>query len=99
MLSKEAIEIFQFSEAYKKELEEEQMSEKSVEVRDELIVPHHRNGIEASSTQLVLADPDRKPETERIGVMEHVLNAAYLESCRPSSNEPVVLWPVIPLNL
>ncbi|KAK4516214.1 tetrahydrofolate synthase [Mucor velutinosus] len=101
--SKEAIEIFQFSEAYQKEKELERISREKDDMEgmqgwqyDESTVLCS-GGVEAPTTSLVLTQPRSTHEKNRI--QEEMLNSAYLDSCRNYDNqEAVVLWPVLPFR-
>ncbi|GAN10808.1 hypothetical protein MAM1_0404c10358 [Mucor ambiguus] len=103
-LSKEAIEIFRFSEAYRKEKELERISREKDDTEgmqdwqyDESTVLCS-GGMEAPTTSLVLTQPRSMHEKNRI--QEELLNSAYLNSCRNSDNqEAVTLWPVLPLKM
>lgn len=103
-LSKEAIEIFQFSEAYRKEKELERINREKDDTEgmqdwqyDESTVLCS-GGMEAPSTSLVLTQPRSTHEKNRI--QEDLLNSAYLNSCRNSENqETVILWPVLPFKM
>lgn len=103
-LSKEAIEIFQFSEAYRKEKELERIDREKDDTEgmqdwqyDESTVLCS-GGMEAPSTSLVLTQPRSTHEKNRI--QEDLLNSAYLNSCRNSENqETVILWPVLPFKM
>lgn len=103
-LSKEAIEIFQFSEAYRKEKELEQVNREKDDTEgmqdwqyDESTV-FCSGGIEAPTTSLVLTQP--KSSNDKIRIQEDLLNSAYLNSCRNSNKqEPVILWPVLPFKM
>jgi hypothetical protein len=103
-LSKEAIEIFRFSEAYRKEkelarLEAEQEETKGMQdwQYDESNVLCS-GGQEAPVTSLVLTQPEttRPVKHSHNRIQEELLNSAYLSSCR---HDQVVLWPVIPFKL
>ncbi|CEP07733.1 hypothetical protein [Parasitella parasitica] len=103
-LSKEAIEIFQFSEAYRKEKEAERIEQEKNDTEgmqdwqyDESTVLCS-GGMEAPTTSLVLTQP--KSRNEKIRIQEDLLNSAYLSDCKSSNNqEPVVLWPVLPFRM
>ncbi|KAL9537754.1 hypothetical protein MBANPS3_011498 [Mucor bainieri] len=103
-LSKEAIEIFQFSEAYRKEKELERISREKDDTEgmqdwqyDESTVLCS-GGMEAPTTSLVLTQPRSTHEKNRI--QEELLNSAYLNSCRNRDNqETVILWPVLPFKI
>lgn len=103
-LSKEAIEIFRFSEAYRKEKELERISREKDDTEgmqdwqyDESTVLCS-GGVEAPTTSLVLTQPKSTDEKNRI--QEELLNEAYLNSCRDyNGQEAVVLWPVLPFRL
>lgn len=106
-ISKEAIEIFRFSEAYRKEREEERLKEEQDDQKgmedwqyDESTV-HVSGGIEAPATSLVLTKKrNQKEKSSKITIQEQLLNSAYLSSCSSSSNDaPVILWPVLPFKM
>ncbi|GAA5800439.1 hypothetical protein HPULCUR_005869 [Helicostylum pulchrum] len=102
-LSKEAIEIFRFSEAYRKEREEERLREQVDDQGgmqdwqyDESTV-HVSGGMEAPATSLVLIN-ERTEKSDLIKIQEELLNTAYLASCT-SDEVPVILWPVLPFKM
>ncbi|KAI8639287.1 hypothetical protein BD408DRAFT_421700 [Parasitella parasitica] len=103
-LSKEAIEIFDFSEAYRKEKEAERINREKNDTEgmqdwlyDESTVLCS-GGMEAPTTSLVLTQP--KSRNEKIRIQEDLLNSAYLNSCRNNNGqEPVTLWPVLPFRM
>lgn len=102
-LSEEAIEIFRFSEAYRKEKELARLEAEREETEgmqdwqyDESSV-HYSGGQEAPVTSLVLTKPDqRSAKGSQNNIQEELLNSAYLSSCR---HDQVVFWPVIPFKL
>lgn len=102
-LSKEAIEIFKFSEAYRKEKELERINREKDDTEgmqdwqyDESTVLCS-GGMEAPTTSLVLTQPRSTHEKNRI--QEELLNEAYLKSCRDHGDqEAVILWPVLPFR-
>ncbi|CAO3628020.1 unnamed protein product [Mucor fragilis] len=102
-LSKEAIEIFRFSEAYRKEKELERISREKDDTEgmqdwqyDESTVLCS-GGMEAPTASLVLTQPRSTHEKNRI--QEELLNEAYLKSCRDQGGqEAVILWPVLPFR-
>ncbi|KAG2228486.1 hypothetical protein BDF21DRAFT_413907 [Thamnidium elegans] len=102
-LSKEAIEIFRFSEAYRKEREVERLKEQVDDQEgmqdwqyDESTV-HVSGGMEAPATSLVLINK-RTEKSDLIKIQEELLNTAYLASCT-SDDIPVILWPVLPFKM
>lgn len=107
-LTKEAIEIFKFSEAYRKEREIEKLREEHVDEEgmedwqfDESTV-HVSGGQEAPAASLVLTKKSNKSNiSEKIRIQEELLNSAYLASCRSSDDQdaPVILWPVLPFKM
>ncbi|KAI7908152.1 uncharacterized protein BX663DRAFT_493174 [Cokeromyces recurvatus] len=106
-LSKEAIEIFKFSEAYKQKLEMERLEREEKETEgmedwqyDESTV-HCSGGLEAPTTSLILTRPEAsRPDREsELRMKEELLNSAYLSSCLDDEDNPVVLWPVLPFKL
>ncbi|KAI9349404.1 hypothetical protein BD770DRAFT_446169 [Pilaira anomala] len=103
-LSKEAIEIFRFSEAYRKEREEERKRE---EVEDQEGMEdwqydhstvHVSGGLEAPATSLVLTK-EPKEMCNKIKMKTELLNTAYLTSCTSNDDVPVILWPVLPFKM
>ncbi|KAG1449958.1 hypothetical protein G6F56_008489 [Rhizopus delemar] len=110
--SKEAMEIFEFSEAFRKERlyikircqeekrreEEEEEKGKRDWIFDESKVLYS-GGVEAPATCLVLTKATRdKPD--KLRMKEDLLNSAYVSSCSDKDEStPVVFWPVIPLQL
>jgi hypothetical protein len=110
-LSKEAVEIFRFSEAYRKEREEERLKEEEEDQEgmedwqyDESTV-HISGGIEAPATSLILTKKrnekeEKSKKSNKITIQEELLNSAYLLSCTSSGNDaPVILWPVLPFKM
>lgn len=106
-LTKEAIEIFKFSEAYRKEREIEKLKEEQVDEEgmedwqfDESTV-HVSGGQEAPATSLVLINKSNKLNlSEKIRIQEELLNSAYLSSCSSDNQDvPVILWPVLPFKM
>ncbi|KAI9483389.1 MAG: hypothetical protein EXX96DRAFT_558028 [Benjaminiella poitrasii] len=107
-LSKEAIEIFKFSEAYREKLESERLEREEKDAEgmedwqyDESTV-HCSGGLEAPATSLVLTKPGatRPDRQSQLRMKEDLLNSAYLSSCiEDDNNTPVVLWPVLPFKL
>ncbi|ORY94634.1 hypothetical protein BCR43DRAFT_327598 [Syncephalastrum racemosum] len=96
-LTQEQIEIFRFSEAYrKKRLAEEEQSVTSEPDDDELISKPFHDWAEAPAARLVLNEASNPSDEVRI--REHMLNAAYIDECLNQEHE-VVLWPVLPLAL
>ncbi|KAI8364573.1 hypothetical protein BD560DRAFT_402780 [Blakeslea trispora] len=103
ILSKEAIEILNFSEAYRKEREQERLRMDDLETKgmegwqygeSSVLVS---GGIEAPATSLVLTRP-HPTEGSELKMKEDMLNSAYLASCS-SQGDDIVLWPVVPLRL
>lgn len=107
-LTKEAIAIFKFSEAYRKEREVERLREEHIDKEgmedwqfDESTV-HVSGGQEAPATSLVLTKKSNKPNlSEKLRIQEELLNSAYLASCsnKDNQNVPVILWPVLPFKM
>ncbi|KAI9301568.1 hypothetical protein BJ944DRAFT_271300, partial [Cunninghamella echinulata] len=111
-LSKEAIAIFEFSEAYaKQQKEEEELNteredmeiNKTNWILDEY-TDYHDNGIEAPVTSLVILSKQfsdqNKNDQDNIHTQEHLLNSTYLQTCHQQENDPpLVIWPVLPLRL
>ncbi|KAG0746586.1 hypothetical protein G6F57_005265 [Rhizopus arrhizus] len=104
-LSKEAIEIFKFSEAYKKEREEERLKEEEEEEKGKEGWKFGESsvlcsgGIEAPVTCLVLTR-NRESTSENLRMKEDLLNSAYFTSCiNKDVDAPIVFWPVLPLRL
>ncbi|KAG0171468.1 hypothetical protein DFQ28_005143 [Apophysomyces sp. BC1034] len=103
-LSKEAIEIFRFSEAYRKEreqldkeMDDTEEDEDSWDFNESSVA--HRHGIEAPATCLIRTQASL-PESTQLRFQEQLLNSAYLESCVTSTGDAkVTLWPVLPLRL
>lgn len=98
-LSKEVIEIFRFSEAYRKERAEERLKEETFDEEgmddwqyDESSVLIS-GGLEAPASSLVLTNKKRDRST-KIMIQEELLNSAYLQSCTDA-----VLWPVLPFKM
>jgi hypothetical protein len=103
-LSEEAIEIFRFSEAYRKEKELARLKAEQEETEgmqdwqyDESNV-HCSGGQEAPVTSLVLTSTVRPVKQSKNRIQEELLNSAYLSSCRHDGS-PIVLWPVIPFRI
>lgn len=103
-LSKEAIEIFRFSEAYRKEREEEKKREQ-VEDQEGMedwqydhSTVHVSGGLEAPATSLVLTK-EPKEMSNKIKIKTELLNTAYLTSCTSNDDVPVILWPVLPFKM
>ncbi|ORE10109.1 hypothetical protein BCV72DRAFT_239141 [Rhizopus microsporus var. microsporus] len=104
-LSKEAIEIFRFSEAYRKERDEERLKQEEADQVgkedwkfDESSVICS-GGSEAPATCLVLTQKS-KQQSENLRMKEDILNSEYLSSCtNKDTDAPVVLWPILPLKL
>ncbi|CEI96424.1 hypothetical protein RMCBS344292_10585 [Rhizopus microsporus] len=104
-LYKEAIEIFRFSEAYRKERDEERLKQEEADQVgkedwkfDESSVICS-GGSEAPATCLVLTQKS-KQQSENLRMKEDMLNSEYLSSCtNKDTDTPVVLWPVLPLKL
>jgi hypothetical protein len=103
-LSKEAIEIFRFSEAYRKEREMERIKEEEID-QDGMEDWQYQEsrvtisgGMEAPATSLVLINKS-DALSENIKIQECLLNSAYLSSCQDNGDHPVVLWPVLPFNM
>jgi len=98
-LSNEVIEIFRFSEAWKKETA--RTTEQQVKDRKEkqTMFPErsaaHMDGAEPAATALVLANADQTAGTSEIQSLEHLVNFAYTSNCPRDT----VLWPVLPLRL
>ncbi|KAF7731684.1 hypothetical protein EC973_008855 [Apophysomyces ossiformis] len=103
-LSKEAIEIFRFSEAYKKERErldkqtdDIEEDEENWDFNESSVL--HLNGIEAPATCLVRTRTSL-PQSNELRVQEHLLDSAYLQSClTETDDDAVALWPVLPIRL
>ncbi|CAO3629884.1 unnamed protein product [Cunninghamella blakesleeana] len=99
-LSKEAIAIFEFSEAYSKQqnIEKENLEKnKPSWILDEYN-DYHDNGVEVPATSLVIISNRNKNNS--IATEEHLLNSAYLQTCHQNENEStLILWPVVPLRL
>lgn len=105
-LSKEAIEIFEFSEAYRKEKELEKQKQEDEDKEgmdnwqyDESNV-HCSGGLEAPATSLVIlkSELERPPKNSKLRIQEELLNSMYLSSCLQDSST-AVLWPVIPFKM
>ncbi|CAM0140228.1 unnamed protein product [Umbelopsis sp. WA50703] len=99
-LSDEAIEIFRFSEAWKRE-KEQRIAEQAKEDREQkqTIFPEssaaHTDGNEPPATALVLSSSEHSDAPSQVNTLQHLVNFAYTESCPPDT----VLWPVLPLRL
>ncbi|KAI7894813.1 uncharacterized protein EV154DRAFT_497103 [Mucor mucedo] len=102
-LSKEAIEIFRFSEAYRLERalerqkeeannDEEGMNDWQYDESNVLV----SGGLEAPATSLVLTN-QKQDRSTKIKIQEDLLNSAYLQSCM--NGDAPVLWPVLPLKM
>ncbi|KAI8881768.1 hypothetical protein K501DRAFT_334512 [Backusella circina FSU 941] len=104
-LSKETIEILEFSENYRRQREEERLALEKEEKEgiesweyDESTV-FCSGGVEAPATSLVLTKKE-KPKSVRLRIEEDLLNSAYLASCVDKDDKDIpVLWPIVPLNL
>ncbi|KAG2220239.1 hypothetical protein INT45_008780 [Circinella minor] len=112
-LSQEAIEIFKFSEAYRKEREESEEKNIEEEEHDKWITNAYRNGIEAPVSCLVYhsnKDDDDDLETT-ISSSSPSSPSSSIERIRIQEHilnsnyldtcrkGQVVLWPVLPLRL
>ncbi|KAG2177610.1 hypothetical protein INT44_008122 [Umbelopsis vinacea] len=99
-LSEQAIEIFRFSEAWKREKAQrlaEQEKEDGLEKKT--MFPEssaaHLDGTEPPATSLVLSNTEPIHTSPDIAALEHLVNFTYTSSC----NQDTVLWPVLPLRL
>ncbi|KAI7878673.1 hypothetical protein K492DRAFT_170630 [Lichtheimia hyalospora FSU 10163] len=103
-LSKEAIEIFRFSEAYRKEREATEREQGGGEEDEESTFddePYmcngpHKGGIETPANRLIHVDMETK-YCEQVALQERFLDAEYIKTCQ-TKDSPVVLWPVVPLR-
>ncbi|KAJ8652015.1 hypothetical protein O0I10_012359 [Lichtheimia ornata] len=105
-LSKEAIEIFRFSEAYRKEREAAEREQGGDEDEDEdqgtfddepyICNGLHKGGIETPANRLIHIDTEAE-YSEQVVIQERFLDAEYIKACQ-TKDSPVVLWPVVPLR-
>ncbi|KAI7866598.1 hypothetical protein BDF14DRAFT_1882378 [Spinellus fusiger] len=101
-LSKEAIEIFKFSEAYRKQRDALKEPEQDTFEQDWALgesTVAYKNGMEAPPTTLIFSNTTTA-ETPALQLQEHVLNSHYIESCTKGTlHSPIVLWPILPLRM
>ncbi|KAI8099089.1 uncharacterized protein BX664DRAFT_320361 [Halteromyces radiatus] len=108
-LSKEALAIFEFSEAYSKQKEQDNMKDDDLKNNQEkeLILNEfhtlYSDGIEAPATSLVLLSspiPNKDNDLSRIDIQRHLLNSSYVTACTLQEEQSsLVMWPVLPFRL